>query len=104
MGRPFAWAWPLLIGAHLALCYAYAMVIAHAVYVLRTIPAFFAGIAIGGILYVLNMALFMGSSDSQGEMRALAAHIVFGGIAAVMYKALSVPVPRMKLDGKEVEE
>jgi hypothetical protein len=102
MGRSFEWAWPALVVAHLALCYAYTMVIAHAVYVLRTISAFFAGVAVGGILYVLNLALFMGTSSSQSEMRAMAAHVIFGGIAAVMYKALSVPVPRMKLDGEEI--
>jgi hypothetical protein len=102
MGRAVMWSWPLAVLAHMALCLVNTAAIAHVVYAQRAVAAFFMGAATGVGLFILNMALFA-ASGPRSDGRAFAAHLIFGGFAALMYKGLSVPPPKMVLDGQPVD-
>jgi hypothetical protein len=102
MGRALTWPLPMAIVVHFILCFANSAAVAHAVFRQRAVPAFFVGVAAGLGLFAFNMMLFMASSP-RSDGRALVAHLIFGGFAALLYKGLSVPPPRMTLDGQPVD-
>jgi hypothetical protein len=94
MGRALPWPWPLIVVAHFGLCLGYMAVIAHIIYRFKVLKAIIVGLVTAMGLYAINYILLTGWSDHRDDGRALAAHIVFGLFASVVYKAISVPRPR----------
>ena len=95
MGRDIPLSFPMLALGHLALSLVYMVVIASAIYRLRTPVAVFVGLAVTMVLYGLNFAIFhlLGGTMQSPEFRVFLVHFMFGLFASLLYKALSVPRP-----------
>jgi len=97
-------AFPLSLGAHLALSIGYAIIIGLIVDKLRRVKAVIAGGIVSATLFLLNWAVFkfLVTDGATREPLVLFTHIAFGLMAAGAYKGLSKPaVARVAADDRE---
>ena len=99
MGRPvgveFEGGILFTITVQMAMSILYALVIGAVVFRFNPLPAVFVGGLVGLVLYGLNYLVFrILVGDLYGdEAGVLLVHIVYGLLAAALYKALSVKAP-----------
>jgi hypothetical protein len=95
MGRDLPLNMAMLALGHFSLALVYMVVIAGAIYRLKTPVAVPIGILVTMVLYGLNFGIFhaLGGTMQSPEFRAFLVHFMFGLFASLLYKAMSVPKP-----------